>query len=163
MKDLASQMAFYRSYHTKLGCQATHWFGIPLVTFAILIPMAWVAIPLGAFRLTGAMLFVGGTLIYYFLLDRLLAFLMLLCIMPVAWAAHWAAAQPFPGNLWIFLGAFAGGWALQLIGHAIEGKRPALMTNFSQAVFTAPLFLLAELLAPLGWKPGGKAAAPRQA
>lgn len=152
MKNLSAQMAFYRSYHTSRGCQATHWFGIPLVTFSILIPMGWVGAPLFGHRLTLATIFVVGTLAYYFFLNRLLAFLMILCITPIAWAAAWAAARPFPETLWIFLGAFAGGWALQLIGHAIEGKRPALLTNFSQAVFTAPLFLLAEALSEFGWK-----------
>jgi uncharacterized membrane protein YGL010W len=152
MKNLSEQMAFYRSYHTTFGCQVTHWFGIPLVTFAILIPMGWVGIPFLGHRLTLATVFVISTLGYYFLLNRLLAWLMVVCIAPLAWAAAWAAARPFPETLWIFLGAFAGGWAFQLAGHAIEGKRPALLTNFTQAVFTAPLFLLAEVLSGWGWK-----------
>jgi uncharacterized membrane protein YGL010W len=46
---------------------------------------------------------------------------------------------------------FVGGWILQLIGHWFEGKRPALVDNIWQ-IFVAPLFLMVEALAPLGFK-----------
>jgi uncharacterized membrane protein YGL010W len=47
---------------------------------------------------------------------------------------------------------FVGGWALQLLGHVFEGRRPALVDNFFQ-VFIAPLFLCAEVFFALGYKP----------
>src|SRR5690349_10633241 len=108
MQSLAAQMAFYRSYHTSFGCKATHWFGIPLVTFSILIPMGWLGVTVMDHRITLATVFVAGTLVYYFMLDLILAFLMLVCILPIAWGAHWAASRPFPETLWIFLATFAG-------------------------------------------------------
>ena len=156
MKSLVEQMAFYRSYHTTFGCKFTHWFGIPLVTFSILIPMAWAGLPIGGFRVTLEMVFVAATLGYYFMLDKLLATIMVVCILPLAWAAAGVADKPMGEGVWIFLAAFAGGVALQLAGHFIEGKRPALVDNFFQAVFTAPLFLVAEAISPLGWKPAGE-------
>ena len=51
----------------------------------------------------------------------------------------------------IFASTFVGGWALQLIGHVFEGKKPALMDNFFQ-VFIAPIFLMAELFFAFGYK-----------
>jgi uncharacterized membrane protein YGL010W len=161
MQALSDQMAFYESYHTSFGCKLTHWFGIPLVTFAILIPMGWLGFSVSGHRLTLATAFVVGTLGYYFLLDRVLALLMVVCIAPIAWAASWAASRAFPETRWIFAAAFTGGWILQILGHVIEGKRPALLDNFTQAVFTAPLFLLAEAVSGLGWKPREKTAARR--
>jgi uncharacterized membrane protein YGL010W len=54
-----------------------------------------------------------------------------------------------------------GGWVFQLIGHAIEGRRPALMDNFFQ-VFIAPIFLIAELFFALGLRRELQASVRRQ-
>jgi uncharacterized membrane protein YGL010W len=145
MRSLSSQLAFYRSYHRTAGCKATHVFGVPLVTFAILIPMGWIPFHLCGYRISPAWLFVAGTLGYYFLLEPILATWMTLIMIPFALGADWVARLPFPASAWVFALTFVTGWILQLLGHAIEGKRPALLDNFSQAVFTAPLFLLAEM------------------
>ncbi len=79
---------------------------------------------------------------------------------PVTWGADRISRLPFPASLGIFAACLALGIALQIIGHLIERKRPALVDNFFQAVFTAPLFLLAEALSGLGWKPRGADAGP---
>ncbi|MBW8890189.1 MAG: DUF962 domain-containing protein [Fibrobacteres bacterium] len=152
MKPLSEQLAFYRSYHRSLGCKATHFFGVPLVTFAILVALGWLSFPWPGGHFTGAMAFVLGTLLYYFRLDALLATLMTLIMIPTVWAADWASRLPFPGTLWVFLGSLALGVGFQAWGHILEGKRPALVDNFFQAVFTSPLFLLIEALDSLGWK-----------
>lgn len=44
---------------------------------------------------------------------------------------------------------FALGWALQLLGHRLEGNRPALLSNLAQTL-SAPIFLVAELGFALG-------------
>ena len=51
--------------------------------------------------------------------------------------------------------------AVQLIGHAFEGRRPALADNLLQ-IFNAPLFLTAEVVALLGGKrsPNARSDAP---
>ena len=53
----------------------------------------------------------------------------------------------------MFLTTFVLGWIIQLVGHAIEGKRPALADNILQ-VFNAPLFLTVEVLASMGLPQG---------
>lgn len=58
----------------------------------------------------------------------------------------------------VFAAAFVGGWAAQLVGHAIEGRRPALADNVLQ-IFNAPLFLTAEVLVALGFRSDLRAAA----
>jgi uncharacterized membrane protein YGL010W len=162
MKPLTDQLAFYQSYHRTPGCKATHFFGVPLVTFSILIPMGWLSLDASGHRFTLAMAFVACTLVYYFLLDPLLATLMTAAMLPVTWGADRVSALPFKVSLAVFAVTFAAGWAFQLVGHAIEGRKPALLDNFG-AVFTAPLFLLAEVLLALGWKvPGAKAGAPEK-
>jgi uncharacterized membrane protein YGL010W len=54
-------------------------------------------------------------------------------------------------SLSVFLTAFVLGWTIQLVGHAIEGKRPALADNLLQ-VFNAPLFLTVEALGRFGFR-----------
>jgi len=98
------------------------------------------------------MAFVLLTLAYYFRLDPPLASLMTALMLPVTWATDRLSRLPFPHSLGVFLGCLAAGVAFQAWGHVIEGKRPALVDNFFQAVFTAPLFLLIEALEGLGWK-----------
>lgn len=98
------------------------------------------------------MAFVLLTLAYYFRLDPLLATLMTALMLPVTWAADRLSRLPFPHSLEVFLGCLAAGVAFQAWGHVLEGKRPALVDNFFQAVFTAPLFLLIEAMEDLGWK-----------
>ena len=51
----------------------------------------------------------------------------------------------------VFLATFVLGWIIQLVGHAIEGRRPALADNILQ-VFNAPLFLTIEVLSLLGFR-----------
>ncbi len=151
MKPLAEQLAFYQSYHRTLACKATHFIGVPLVTFSILIPMGWLSVPAFGHRPTLAMAFVGITLVYYFTLQPVLATLMTVAMIPVTYAAAWVSKLPFKESLEVFAVSFIFGWVFQLLGHAIEGKRPALLDNFG-AVFTAPLFLLVEVLIAWGWK-----------
>ena len=152
MKPLADQLAFYQAYHRTPGCKATHFVGVPLVTFAILIPMGWLSVSAFGHRATLAMAFVALTLGYYFLLAPFLATLMVLAMAPMTWGADRVSRLPFQESLTVFGITFVAGWVFQLVGHAIEGKKPALLDNFGQAVFTAPLFLLAETLLMLGWK-----------
>jgi uncharacterized membrane protein YGL010W len=44
---------------------------------------------------------------------------------------------------------FIVGWCLQLLGHRLEGNRPALVDNIRQ-IFIAPIYLVAELAFTLG-------------
>lgn len=48
---------------------------------------------------------------------------------------------------------FIVGWCLQLLGHRLEGNRPALIDNIRQ-IFIAPIYLMAELAFTLGLRRG---------
>lgn len=159
---LTEQLAFYRSYHRTPGCKATHIFGVPLVTFSILIPLGWLSTEPAGLHISAAMAFVLITLGYYFLLEPFLATIMTLIMIPMTYAADRVSRLPFGESVAIFAATFILGVVLQLAGHAIEGRKPALMDSFAQAVFSAPLFLLVEGLGALGWKePRPKPVPPR--
>ncbi|MGH8668240.1 MAG: DUF962 domain-containing protein [Burkholderiales bacterium] len=152
MKTLEEQMAFYAAYHQDARNKATHFIGVPLIMLAILVPLSWLRIDLAGFGLTAAMLLAAAVLAYYFILDLPLALAMLAVIGLLIWLAE-AIAGLGTARGWAWFGAlFVGGWILQLVGHAFEGRKPALADNLFQ-IFVAPMFLAAEVFFALGYKP----------
>jgi uncharacterized membrane protein YGL010W len=98
------------------------------------------------------MLLAAAVLAYYFVLDVPLALAMLAVLVLLLWLAELIAGLG-EGPGWMWFGVlFVGGWALQLLGHGFEGRKPALVDNLFQ-VFVAPLFLAAEVFFALGYKP----------
>jgi uncharacterized membrane protein YGL010W len=151
MKSLQQQLDAYAAYHHDPRNKLSHFFGVPLVTFALFVFLGWFRfvtapeLPL----LSGAGLFYLVVFVYYLCLDWFLALLQAPVSMALLWLADRVAVGPFPESLLVFLAAFLGGWLIQLLGHALEGRRPALADNFLQ-IFNAPLFLTVEMLLLLG-------------
>jgi len=148
LKTLDQQMAVYAAYHRNRWNRLTHFIGVPAIIFSILIPMFWV--PLGD-GLTLAHAFVGAVLAYYFLLDVPLAIATAVVTCALFYAARLAAGTGIAsGSIWCGV-FFVGGWIFQLVGHAFEGRKPALADNLFQ-IFVAPIFLVAEVFFALGLK-----------
>ncbi|WED42902.1 DUF962 domain-containing protein [Legionella cardiaca] len=146
MKSFVEQAQFYAKYHQKPITLYTHLAGVPLIIFSLMIFLGFfhLIVP-GLLDTTFASIATVVLLIYYFLLNWRLALVLtpiLICLLWIAEAISWAG--PTRGALWTFIITFILGWALQLAGHYIEGKRPALMDNFWQALI-APLYITAEL------------------
>lgn len=151
MKTLEEQMSFYLRYHRNPKNRLTHFVGVPLIMFSLFVLLALVRFEVGGFAISAATLLAVVVLIYYFRLDAVLAAAMTLFVAVLLIAAHAVAAAGATVALITFAVTFIGGWALQLIGHAFEGKKPALMDNFFQ-IFIAPIFLMAEVFFALGYK-----------
>jgi uncharacterized membrane protein YGL010W len=149
MKPLDEQLAVYASYHRNRWNRLTHYVGVPLLTFALLVPLSWLRVPFAAVELTAAMVFAVVVLVWYFRLDAGLAAAMIVAVAPLLYAADRVAQLPIATGLWVFGAAFVVGWAFQLAGHVFEGRRPALVDNLLQAL-VAPLFILLEGLFALG-------------
>jgi uncharacterized membrane protein YGL010W len=148
VKALDEQMAIYAAYHRNQWNKLTHVVGVPAIVFAILFSLSW--IPLGA-GVTLAHVFLGVVLAYYLLLDFPLGLATGVISFALLYAAELATSTRVASG-WIWFGAFfVGGWILQLVGHAFEGRRPALADNLFQ-IFVAPIFLTAELFFALGFK-----------
>jgi uncharacterized membrane protein YGL010W len=151
MQTLEQQMSVYLRYHRNPWNKLTHFVGVPVIIFALFIPLGWLRVPLGGFEITGAQVFAAVVLVYYFMLDIPLALAMTALIALLLYGAEMVSRLPLlAGGLW-FLATFIGGWILQLVGHVFEGKKPALVDNFFQ-IFIAPLFLMAEVFFLLGYK-----------
>lgn len=151
MKSLAEQMSFYQRYHRSPKNRLTHFIGVPAIIVAILLLLSW--LPVGPSGLNVAHVFVLVLLVYYFLLDVPLALAMTAISALLLGIAHRIMLLGLADSAIAFGVLFVGGWALQLLGHHFEGRKPALLDNLWQ-IFIAPIFLVAELFFFFGYKPG---------
>ena len=146
MTSLKEQLSSYGAYHRDPRNKLTHFVGVPLVTFSLFLLLSWFRfVPAPDWPITGATIFFLVVVLYYLRLDWSVALLQAPVNLVLLALADRAALLPFQTSLLIFLATFVGGWIFQLMGHAIEGRRPALADNVMQ-IFNAPLFLTVEVL-----------------
>ena len=151
MKTLEDQMSFYAAYHQDARNKATHFFGVPLIAFSLMIPLGWLRADLEGFSVSAALVVTALLLLYYLLLDIPIGLASCALFGLMLWGADGLSQAPLGASLVWFLVLFVGGWALQLWGHVYEGRKPALVDNLFQ-VFVAPIFLAAEVFFALGYK-----------
>jgi uncharacterized membrane protein YGL010W len=133
MASLVAQLQSYAAYHRNRWNTLTHFVGVPLVAFAILLALGWLRFaPVPEWPISGGVIFYLGSLLYYLRLDWRIAVAQFPATVPLLVAAEWVARLPFEVSAAVFAAAFVGGWAFQLVGHAIEGRRPALADNLLQ-------------------------------
>jgi uncharacterized membrane protein YGL010W len=152
MLTLKQQMQSYGAYHRDPRNKLTHFFGVPLVTFSLFLFFGWFRfVHPEVLPITAATLFYLAVCVYYFRLDWAIALIQLPFTLTLLIAADWVARQSLALSSSVFLATFGLGWIIQLVGHAIEGRRPALADNILQ-IFNAPLFLAVEALALAGFR-----------
>jgi uncharacterized membrane protein YGL010W len=152
MKTLEEQMSIYAAYHQDARNKATHFFGVPAIILALMIPLAWLRIDVGGMAITAAMVVTTALLAYYLALDFVLGIAMVVVLGVLLWLGQRISEEGAAAGWTWFAVLFVGGWILQLAGHVFEGRRPALADNLFQ-IFVAPIFLCAEAFFALGYKP----------
>ena len=147
------QLASYASVHRDWRNKATHFVGIPVIVFSLLLILSLSRFEVGDRQWTLSLAITIVAVLGWMTLDLGIGTVMAL-IMTVAWYA----AEAFVGALgstqavWIaFIVLFVGGWVLQFLGHYYEGKRPALISNIFQG-FIGPMFLVAETMVAMGYR-----------
>ncbi len=152
MSRFAEEMAFYSSYHQEKRNILIHVFGVPTISFSVLVPMSWLTLfEVGGFPITLAMVFTAGVLLYYFTLDVIFAIASTVLFGGLLAAAHWASGLGYTYGLIIFFAGQLLGWGTQFYGHYVfEGRRPALFDNLKQAIFSAPIFVVADVFFEMG-------------
>lgn len=162
MKTLEDQMSFYAAYHQDARNKATHFLGVPMIIVSLFIPLSWLRFDVGPLHLSAAVVFAAVVMLYYVFLDVVLAVATTLVTALFLMGAAWIAGQGALAGWIAFVALFVGGWIIQLVGHAFEGRKPALADNLFQ-IFIAPIFLCAELFFALGYKPALHAAVQERA
>jgi uncharacterized membrane protein YGL010W len=156
------QMAMYTSFHRDGRNRLTHFFGIPAIILAVLVALAAIPLkigPLGAvagWPVTLAELVAVLVWLLWISLDLGLGLAMAVVVVPGLIIAHLVVDGRSAGVTWTVAAVlFVGGWALQLVGHAYEGKRPAFLSNLFQLLI-GPMFLMAETAFAFGLRLGLK-------
>jgi uncharacterized membrane protein YGL010W len=156
MKSLKEQMVAYAAYHRHPKNKISHFFGVPLAIVSLLTPLAWFRFAPAPGLVSGATLLYVCVMVYYVVLDRRLAAVVAVVALPLLWAAERLGTLPFGQSAAAFLAVTIVGWAIQLLGHHFEGRRPALTDNLLQ-IFNAPLFVVLEVYFMLGLRRSLKA------
>ncbi len=144
------QMGMYAAYHRDRRNQATHHVGVPLIVFSLILALMQAPLThFGSFQITVATVVLAILFFGYVVAAPLVG-----GVTALFYAVVYALAAQLEGgsssSVWLIAGAsFVGGWIIQFIGHAFEGRRPALTVNAIQ-IFMAPPFLIAEILFALG-------------
>jgi uncharacterized membrane protein YGL010W len=144
-------LVMYGSCHRHPVNVAIHLLFVPVITGSLFLALMPITLPLGGAHIPLAYVFACATFVYYLSLDVLSA----LALVPIGGvlllAARWASAS-LPGSwLWgIAAAGFFGGYIAQFIGHAVEGRKPALVDHPIRGVLAAPLFMGVEVSRMLG-------------
>jgi uncharacterized membrane protein YGL010W len=146
-------LSTYASYHRNPANIATHFVGIPMIFFSVVLLLskplamqdAWLPI-------TPALIAAIPSAIFYLRLDRLLGLIMVAMLVLCMKAS--ANIVGDGSSNWVITGVvlFVVGWIFQSIGHVIEGRKPAFLDDLV-GLLIGPLFIVAETGFMLGvWK-----------
>jgi len=145
------QLGSYASVHRDRRNKATHFVGIPLIVFSLLLLLSLWRFEVGGREWTVSLAVALVAVLGWMALDLGIGIIMAVLMAPTWYAADvLAGALGSPSAIWTaFTVLFVGGWVLQFLGHHYEGKRPALMDNIFQG-FIGPMFLVAETVVVMG-------------
>ncbi|EEY54033.1 uncharacterized protein PITG_07727 [Phytophthora infestans T30-4] len=168
--DLEKQVTFYLSYHDNKINQYIHLACIwPIFVSGLIIlahtqplvetPALLTSLPYGEFILLNYSAVIAGIyMLWYMALDiyagTLGATIISVCFVFANYFVVEGAKAMDVHSMHVALAIQATAWILQFIGHGVfERRKPALFDSPDQALITAPMFVLLEILFPLGYRP----------
>lgn len=148
MRPLEQLLTQYAAYHRDRRNLKTHFLGVPMIVFAVILALAQVIV--GPVHLAWVAMLLAS--VYYLLLDRPLglALVVYLCA-NVVLASVISALSNTTTALVLAAILFIGGWIIQFVGHHYEGVKPAFLDDIS-GLYVSPIFLMAEVAFALGQK-----------
>src|ERR1700752_927026 len=126
MNSIEQNLTQYAAYHRDRRNIATHFAGVPMIVFAVILALATAEIHAGSFVVTVAALVSIAAGIYYLVLDRALGLAMAIALFLMCAGASEITARMGTGAvLGLAFLVFTVGWAIQFVGHKYEGMKPA--------------------------------------
>jgi len=150
METLETNLTQYAAYHRDRRNIATHFAGIPMIVFALVLALTACSVNVAGVPITAAAVGCAALAIYYLRQDvrygiAMALFLFALC----AAASEMVPRLSAVGVAAWAIACFVAGWALQFLGHRFEGMKPAFYDDARQ-LFVGPLFMCAEASFMLG-------------
>ena len=153
MRTLQENLTQYAAYHRDRRNIATHFVGVPMIVFSVILALNEVHFSLGSMQPTLAVVVAVAAILYYVSQDVVLGLTMaVIFLLMCAGASEITARFSTPAALGIALAIFVVGWALQYWGHYFEGMKPAFYDDV-MGLAIGPLFVLAEAFFLFGAKP----------
>jgi uncharacterized membrane protein YGL010W len=150
VKSCQENLTQYAAYHRDRRNIATHFAGVPMIVFAIILALATIAFPVGPVVITVATATSIVLVAYYLVLDRVLGVTMaIVMFLFCAGASEISARFSTGATLGLASVIFVVGWILQFLGHKYEGMKPAFFDDAKQLLI-GPLFVCAEAFFMLG-------------
>ena len=148
MRNIEQHLTQYAAYHRDERNIATHFVGVPLIVFSIVLALA--QINLGGIHAGWVAILAASA--YYIWLDRTLGVSMLILLGVSGALASLITMQTGVGAALILaLLLFVVGWIIQFVGHKYEGMKPAFVDDM-MSLAIGPLFVLTEAYFLLGLK-----------
>ena len=143
-------LAQYAEYHRDRRNIVTHFFGVPMIVFAVGVLLAGIGIPVGGGALTAAWLVFALMALWYLTRGELaLGIAVTLGVGGLIALAHPLAQGSTAQWLAWGVGFFVVGWVIQFVGHYYEGRKPAFADDLV-GLLVGPMFVVLELLALAG-------------
>jgi uncharacterized membrane protein YGL010W len=150
MRNATELMVQYAAYHRDRRNITTHFFGIPLIVFAVGVLLGRPSFTLGGLTLTPAWIAWGLATAWYLTRGNLaLGVAVSLCNGVLLLLAHSLAMGSVSSWLAWGFGTFVLGWLIQFIGHYYEGRKPAFVDDLV-GLLVGPMFVTGEMLFSLG-------------
>lgn len=149
MRNLEQHITQYAAYHRDWRNIKTHFVGVPMIVFAVILALAHVHV--GPFHLGWPAILLAGA--FYLWLDLSLGAVMTICLLTMGIIASLMAAV-LSDKVGITLAVliFVAGWIIQFVGHKYEGMKPAFIDDL-MGLAIGPLFVLTEVFFLIGLKP----------
>ena len=140
----------YAEYHRDRRNILTHFVGVPMIVFGVGVLLAGRQFMLAGLALTPAWVAFALAAAWYLTRGNLgLGVATTAGVGLLMALAHRVSSAPLATWLAWGLGFFAVGWVIQFIGHYYEGKKPAFADDIV-GLLVGPMFVVLEMLAPLG-------------
>jgi len=153
VKSVEENLTQYAAYHRDRRNIATHFVGVPMIVFAVILALATAAFTVANMAFTAAALVSIVACAYYLRQDLAFGLAMAVVLFAMCAAASEITARTSTGGaLGLALLVFTVGWGLQFLGHKYEGMKPAFFDDVMQLVI-GPLFVCAEVFFLMGAKP----------
>jgi uncharacterized membrane protein YGL010W len=153
LKTIEQHLTQYAAYHRDRRNIATHFVGIPMIVFSVILALETASYSLDGWTVSVAAIVAIIGSIYYLRLDWALGAAMAVVLFFMCAGA--SEIEPRLGTnatLWLALAIFVVGWVLQFWGHKFEGMKPAFFDDM-MGLAIGPIFLCAEAFFMLGAKP----------
>lgn len=150
MRTLEQQITQYAAYHRDRRNIVTHFVGVPMIVFSVILAL----VPWTIGGVNVALIAMLAATVYYLILDRALGVAMLAFLFVCYLIAMYINARIGHAGAVLGIAAllFIVGWIIQFIGHKYEGMKPAF-TDDIMGLVIGPLFIMTEVFFLLGLKP----------